>query len=132
MAMDKDQSIITQVAAKIAADLAIHNIDTDTFALKFADVKDLLFEMVYGATAPSISDEQRIIDAFPGATETDFTVKVRNEQQGPLPAWLLEACKRDGITEVYDNRGDLASNPKRPWFKAVNNKDVAYWPPRGK
>lgn len=135
MAMDKDQSIITQVAAKIAADLAIHNIDTDTFALKFADVKDLLFEMVYGANAPTASIEQAIVTAFPGATEQafgEFTVKVRNEQQGPLPAWLLEACKRDGITEVYDNRSDLAANPKRPWFKAVNNKDVAYWPPRGK
>lgn len=130
MAMDKDQSIITQVAAKIAADLAIHNISTDDYAVKFMDVKELLFDMVYGAGATT-NIEQAIVTAFPGATEQAFTVNVRNEQQGPLPSWLIEACRKDGITEVYDNRGDLAANPKRPWFKAVKDKEKAYWPPKG-
>jgi hypothetical protein len=130
MAMDKDQSIITQVAAKIAADLAIHNIETEAFTLKFMDVKEILFDMIYGAQ-PVASVADAIVTAFPGASEQAFTVAVKNEQQGPLPAWLIDACRKDGITEVYDNRGDLAANPRRPWFKAVKDKEKAYWPPKG-
>lgn len=130
MAMDKDQSIITQVAAKIAADLTIHNIDSEAFALKFMDIKEMLFEAIYG-TANVDTVAQAIVTAFPGATEQGFTVAVKNEQQGPLPSWLIDACRKDGITEVYDNRGDLAANPRRPWFKAVKDKEKAYWPPKG-
>jgi hypothetical protein len=132
--MDKDKSIITQVAAKIASELATSDRDVNTAITAFADafdaVTELLMNAIYGgAGAPS--DEAIIATAFPQATSTDFSVRIKNDQQGPIPAWLVSACQRDGVTEVYDNRADLAANPKRPWFKAVNDKEKAYWPPKG-
>lgn len=128
--MDKDKSIITQVAAKIASELTTNNASIAQFADNFDAVTELLMNAIYkGAPAPS--DEQLIATAFPQATGQDFTVRIKNDQQGPIPAWLVSACQRDGVTEVYDNRADLAANPKRPWFKAVNDKEKAYWPPKG-
>jgi hypothetical protein len=128
--MDKDKSIITQVAAKIASELTTNNASVAQFADNFDAVTELLMNAIYkGASAPS--DEQLITTAFPQATGQDFTVRIKNDQQGPIPSWLVSACQRDGVTEVYDNRADLAANPKRPWFKAVNDKEKAYWPPKG-
>jgi hypothetical protein len=141
--VDKDKSIIIQVAAKIAADLtgkSERNADekVSEFAIIFTDVKDILLESIYGQVQQAVSRNSEeaqvamIQQAFPDAVEVDMSVKVRGEQHGELPSWLIAACKRDGITEVYDNRDGLAQNPKRPWFKAVNDKEKAYWPPRSK
>lgn len=127
--MDKDKSIITQVAAKIASELTTNNASVAQFADNFDAVTELLMTAIYGNK--QISDEQILTTAFPTATEQSFEVRIKNDQQGPIPSWLVAACKRDGVTEVYDNRGDLAANPKRPWFKAVNDKEKAYWPPKG-
>lgn len=124
--MDKDKSIITQVAAKIASELTCNKADIGVFADNFDAVTELLMTAIYKGVAPS--DETLITTAFPQA---EFTVRIKNDQQGPIPAWLITACQKDGVTEVYDNRGDLAANPKRPWFKAVNDKEKAYWPPKG-
>jgi hypothetical protein len=131
--MDKDKSIIKQVAAKIAADLTINKASIAEFADNLDAVTELLMDSIYGGAGASTttSDEANIVRAFPTATEQEFSVKVRNDQQGPLPSWLISACRRAGVTEVYDNRADLAANPKRPWFKAVNDKEKAYWPPKG-
>lgn len=132
--MDKDKSIITQVAAKIASELATSDRDVNTAITAFADafdaVTELLMEAIYG-NAPAPTEADIVQAAFPQATEQGFAVRVKNDQQGPIPGWLISACKRDGVTEVYDNRADLAANPKRPWFKAVNDKEKAYWPPKG-
>ena len=59
-------------------------------------------------------------------------VKVRGNQFGPLPDWLIAEAKAAGIDEVYDNRDQVAGT-KRPWFKATEGgKDAkAFWPPRG-
>ena len=59
-------------------------------------------------------------------------VKVRGNQFGPLPDWLIAEAKAAGIAEVYDNRDQVAGT-KRPWFKATEGgKDAkAFWPPRG-
>lgn len=126
--MDKDRSIITQVAAKIASELTCNGADIAVFADKFDAVTELLMGAIYNGSAPS--DEAVLTAAFPQATQST-NLRVKNDQQGPLPQWLIDACAKDGITEVYDNRADLKDNPKRPWFKAVNDKDKAYWPPRG-
>lgn len=146
--MDKDQAIITQVAAKIAADLTISGKSVAEFTATFLDIKDVLFDVIYGEQAPTpvqaqplqqytpqqmeAQDAATIQRAFPQATEVAFAVAVAGKQHGDLPEWLIEACRRDGITKVYDNRDGLSANPKRPWFKAVDNKEKAYWPPRGK
>lgn len=130
--MDKDKSIITQVSAKIACDLTDKSLTTeqkvDEFGLLFEAITDIMFTKIYGDMTIEEQAVTNVISAFDGATE--LTVKVRGTQHGPLPEWLLAACKRDGVTEVYDNRDSLAQNPKRPWFKAVNDKDKAYWAPK--
>lgn len=142
--MDKDKSIITQVAAKIAAELTPKAGDVNTNIASFADafdaVTELLMGAIYGGAQPAqqytpqqieAQDVATLQRAFPEATEVSGVI-VRGTQHGELPSWLITACKKDGITEVYDNRDGLASNPKRPWFKAVNDKEKAYWPPRSK
>jgi hypothetical protein len=134
--MDKDQAIITQVAAKIAADLTISGKSVADFTATFLDIKDVLFDVIYGESAPTqtLTSEPAQVAAmqqtFPQATQQNFAVAVAGKQHGDLPNWLIDACRKDGITKVYDNRDGLSANPKRPWFKAVDDKEKAYWPPR--
>lgn len=136
--MDKDRQIITQVCAKIAADLVDKTASTEAklaeFAILASSIKDMVFEMI-GTTetttatpvANTPATPQDYQKAFQGSTLE--TIKVRGTQHGPLPTWLIEACQRDNVTEIYDNRDGLAVNAKRPWFKSVNG-DKAYWAPR--
>jgi hypothetical protein len=134
--MDKDQAIITQVAAKIAAELTISGKSVADFTATFLDIKDVLFDVIYGQSSPTqtLTSETSQVEAmqqtFPQATQQTFAVAVAGKQHGDLPNWLIDACKKDGITKVYDNRDGLSANPKRPWFKAVDDKEKAYWPPR--
>ena len=127
--MDNSKAIITQVAAKIASELTVNGAQIGLFADNFEAVTELLMEAIYGGA--QATPEAMVAKAFPQATTTGFTVSIKNDQQGPIPEWLVSSCQRDGVTEVYDNRADLAANPKRPWFKAVNDKEKAYWPPKG-
>ena len=127
--MDNSKAIITQVAAKIASELTINKADLGLYADNFEAVTELLMGAIYGGA--QATPEAMVAKAFPQATSAGFTVSIKNDQQGPIPEWLLSSCQRDGVTEVYDNRADLAANPKRPWFKAVNDKEKAYWPPKG-
>ncbi len=137
--MDKDKSIITQVAAKIASELATSGKDVNTaiaeFAGAFDAVTELLMDAIYGqSTTPTATEPSEVAvlqQVFPQATQA-HSIQVVGKQHGELPDWLITACKADGITKIYDNRDGLADNPKRPWFKAVENKEKAYWPPRGK
>lgn len=59
-------------------------------------------------------------------------ISVRGTQWGDLPEWLLIAAVEAGVSEVYDNRDQVAGT-KRPWFKATTGgKDAkAFWPPKG-
>ncbi|QGH73535.1 MAG: hypothetical protein [Podoviridae sp. ctDWo9] len=134
----REMSIVTQVCAKLAADLTVKTEDTQETANRFGVLLALVTEMVFdsiesrtgGATATIIKA------AFPNATEvetpsTGGAVTVQGSQHGELPSWLITACRRDGVTRVFDNRDRLSENPKRPWFKAVG-ADKAYWAPKGK
>lgn len=145
--MDKDRAIITQVSAKISADLVDKSAGTaeklGEFALLFDSINNIMMETIYGAQAEATAIEQNnyIIEKVKeelGAVEVvssgsaPFTgVKIVGKQHGPIPEWLIKACKRDGVTKVYDNRDGLEANPKRPSFKAVD-AEKAYWPPRAK
>lgn len=143
--MDKDRAIITQVAAKIAADLVNKEGNTDAkvgeFATLFSSVKEIIFEAIddVGVQAPA----QTSADVYEMAKKT-FNVtssesdssstsggalQIVGKQHGDLPDWLIKACKRDGVTKVYDNRDGLAVNAKRPWFKSVEG-EKAYWAPK--
>lgn len=138
---NKEIQIISQVCAKIAADLTTKDEDTQVTADRFGILLNLVTEMVFDSinsrtNTGTSSVVQMVQKTFPSATEVTadsqgFTVTVQGEQHGELPAWLLAACKRDGVTRVFDNRNQLADNPKRPWFKAVG-QDKAYWEPKGR
>jgi hypothetical protein len=145
--MDKDRAIITQVSAKIAADLTNRENTVDgvisEFAVLFSSINEIMMDTIYGGSMTAEQSAQQtnnvvamVKEAF-NATEIEtpapFTgVTIVGQQHGPIPEWLIKACKRDGINRVYDNRDGLTQNPKRPWFKAVDDKEKAYWPPRGK
>jgi hypothetical protein len=150
--MDKDRAIITQVSAKIAADLTDKSAGVDAklgeFATLFSSINEIMMDTIYGGTTNSQAVQQntaviKMLKEELGAEEVQTptqtfssssssgTVTVKGQQHGPLPDWLIKACKRDGVTVVYDNRDGLAANPKRPSFRAVD-AEKAYWPPRAK
>jgi hypothetical protein len=145
--ISKDQSIITQVAAKIAADLTPKTDDVLTNITNWAMAFDATTEcllakhnMNNGMTEEQVT--QAVISTF-GATPAEtpepapqqasggFQVRIKGKQHGPIPAWLHTECAKVGVTEVWDNRDGLSANPKRPWFKAVTG-DKAFWEPRAK
>jgi hypothetical protein len=150
MTISKDQSIIMQVAAKIAADLTHRSDSTTANVVAWAEAYEAVVEVMLNSQGMAVSeapapapvqqtptqqarDEQALMASFPTATPVSggFQVRIKGKQHGPLPEWLAEACLAKGVTEVWDNRDGLAANPKRPWFKATNGND-AFWPPRGK
>jgi len=103
-----------------------------------------MMEEIYGTSSINHAIEQNnnvvkmVKEAFnaeeisvPETSAPSGSVIVKGKQHGPLPEWLIKACKRDGVTTVYDNRDGLAANPKRPSFKAVD-AEKAYWPPRSR
>lgn len=142
--MDKDRAIIMQVCAKIAADMTDKSLPVDgrigEFATLFSTVSDIMLDTIYGQTVEQAKAQNEkvasmVADAF-GAVEVSASnssggLTVVGKQHGPLPDWVIKACKRDGISRIYDNRDGLDKNPKRPHFKAVDG-EKAYWPPRSK
>ena len=138
--MDKDRSIIIQVAAKIASELTNKEASSENkigeYALMFDSVKGILLESIYGDNAQVEAAVQTLESSFGAVTQVESaptssqSVRVRGKQHGELPNWLITACKADNITEVFDNRDGLAANAKRPWFKATAG-DKAFWPPKG-
>ena len=145
--ISKDQSIITQVAAKIAADLTPKTDDIMTnianLAIAFDATTEALLEKHGMTTMTEPQATQAITEAFnatpvqetpapaPQASTGGFQVRIKGQQHGPVPAWLHTECAKVGVTEVWDNRDGLSANPKRPWFKAVSG-DKAFWEPRAK
>ncbi len=145
--MDKDRAIITQVSAKIAADLTNKTTDVDTrmgeFATLFSSINEIIMDTIYGGTTNTQAVAQnatvvRMLKEELGAEEVSVPasssasgVQIAGKQHGPIPEWLIKACKRDGVSKVYDNRDGLEANPKRPHFKAVD-AEKAYWPPRSR
>jgi hypothetical protein len=116
------------------------------FANLFSSINEIMMDTIYGGTTATQASQQNtaVINMLKqelGAEEVQTqtissssssgTVTVKGQQHGPLPDWLIKACKRDGVTVVYDNRDGLAANPKRPSFRAVD-AEKAYWPPRAK
>ena len=156
--VSKDQSIITQVAAKIAADLTPKTDDLMTNIANWNSAFEATTEAlltVHGMTKsePAVTTE-RILEVFEGSTVVTttpemyveatqpafaptpapaggFQVRIKGTQHGPIPAWLHKECAAKGVSEVWDNRDGLSANPKRPWFKAVEG-GAGFWEPRAK
>lgn len=141
--MDKDRAIITQVCAKIAADLTDKSIGVEErigeFATLFSSINDIIMDTIYGDVVAAGKQNATVVamvkDAFNGedvsAPTTSGGLTVVGKQHGALPDWLIKACKRDGVTKIYDNRDGANATNKRPHFKAVD-AEKAYWPPRSK
>lgn len=146
--ISKDQSIITQVAAKIAADLTPKTEDVNKNLADFLVAFEVTTEALLKAHGMNaITDEQQFAEAVTQAfgevtpvtspaqmpttasSPSGFTVRIKGKQHGPIPDWLASACMAKGVTEVWDNRDRLAENPKRPWFKSTTSED-AFWVPR--
>lgn len=92
---------------------------------------------------PAVQTAQSIVEKAFGPTtnvahSNDIRVMNPNDQQGPLPDWLVRACQKEGITAVWDNRSKATG--KQPHFKEAVPKDgtghgkdgepKAFWPPR--
>lgn len=151
MPVSKDQSIVMQVAAKIASELTPKTDDVNTNITSFITAYDAVCEIILesqgltassssasvtptATTAPQVSEEELVMAGFPQATPQPsggFSVRIKGKQHGPIPEWLNEQCAMKGVTEVWDNRDGIAQNPKRPWFKSTSSND-AFWAPRGK
>lgn len=144
--MDKDRAIITQVCAKIAADLTDKSIGVEQrigeFATLFSSINDIIMDTIYGDAVAAEKQNATVVamvkDAFNGeevssdsAPASSGSLTVVGKQHGALPDWLIKACKRDGVTKIYDNRDGANATNKRPHFKAVD-AEKAYWPPRSK
>jgi hypothetical protein len=153
MAISKDESIITQVAAKIAAELTPTTDSVDmnvaNWASAFITVRDTLFD-AHGDTAPAANPIEAVQQVFPDAQvvqtapqpqvapshltsvpNVTIGVQVKGKTHGPIPEWLAAEAAKKGITSVWDERDKLSVNPKRPWFRCTDNKDLCLWPPRG-
>jgi hypothetical protein len=152
--ISKDQSIIMQVAAKIAADLTPKTDDVQRNIADFLVAFDATTEALLGAHNMTrggvITTEEQFVEAvtatfpnaqvvtntvqmptpqMPSAPASGFSVRIKGKQHGPIPEWLAAECAKKGVTEVWDNRDRLAQNPKRPWFKSTTTED-AFWAPR--
>lgn len=144
--MDKDRAIITQVAAKISADLVGKDGDVTAklgeFAILFPEITGMLLESIYGTF--NVSDQpvanvvQLVADRFNGtvvSSEPVGAVTIKGDAHGDLPQWLISATKRDGVSEVWDNRDTANAANRRPLFKEVAAKGAdakGYWAPKGK
>jgi hypothetical protein len=155
--ISKDQSIVTQVAAKIASELTCKTEaggTLESIQSAFLSNFDFVNEVLQNAHGNSIEHGMQLMqEAFPNSTVEEYTpapakammatpppmsakgsIEIAGKQHGDLPNWLITACQKAGVGRVWDNR-DQAVGTKRPWFKQADTVDgqeaVAFWPPKG-
>jgi hypothetical protein len=157
--ISKDESIVTQVAAKIASELTAITLtgDMDSIQSAYLGHFDFVRELLRDAHGWGGSETQQVaqpvtqptpwvVQANEQNTVTQFnagyesagsTLKVAGIQHGPLPAWLIQACAKAGVTSVFDNRDTATEQNRRPLFKAADGKlspkgqPLAFWAPKG-
>jgi hypothetical protein len=152
--ISKDESIVTQVAAKIASELTcktecdgnLENIQS-AYLAHFDFVRELLvgthgFGEVVATNSPKVSTETNRVNDIAESFDAGYTqgsgVQIKGKQHGPIPAWLVTACAKANVTTVYDNRDTSTAENRRPLFKAVDgNMDakgqpLAFWAPSPK
>jgi hypothetical protein len=146
--ISKDESIVTQVAAKIASELtAITETDQSEEAIQSAYLShfDFVREALLSAhkgestgSTPEAQAEQAVRRAFGPevSEETSGGITIKGTQHGPIPAWLTNACRKAGVTSVWDNRDTATVENRRPFFKSADGKTndkgqpIAFWPPK--
>lgn len=146
--ISKDESIVTQVAAKIASELtsATQNDGSEasvqaTYLSHFDFVRELLVGAHGFGSAPapsqSFNNVDNVVATFGASYESaGNALQVQGIQHGPLPEWLVKACAKSGCTKVFDNRDTATPENRRPLFKAADNttdpktgKPLAFWAP---
>jgi hypothetical protein len=142
----RDTSILTQVAFKGAVEYAVgRGIDLTTengsvdFGVAFNLLQDELFSAVETRIPVRSAAEveaviSRELGGVPVVDSDGYALRVKGEQHGPLPSWLIEAAAAKGVNEVWDNRAKIANGsmkPNGPHFKATS-ADIPFWPPKGK
>lgn len=153
--ISKDQSIVTQVAAKIASELTgmtatDGNLDSiqSAYLSHFDFVRTALVDAhdfdTAPATIPAYDPKQAVkqdnlnstIETFGASYESAGSgLQIKGTAHGPIPAWLVEACAKAGVTAVYDNRDKATAENRRPLFKAVDGPlnakgdQMAFWAP---
>ena len=151
----KEESIVYQVAAKIASELAAASGgDNATVLANFIGNVDAVYGLLSEAHgwngqpqaasslyADSALEERAVAQAiakvetsFPNTvvlTEAQSKLRIKGKQHGDIPEWLYAEAAKAGVTEVWDNRDGLAQNPKRPHFKDAHG-EKAFWPPKGR
>lgn len=153
--ISKDESIITQVVAKIASELTgVTQTDGSQEQIQAAYLShfDFVREVVFGAhkisavpqmtatttTAVNGVTEAELVQMF-NATPVETSsagIQIVGTQHGPIPSWLTEQARRAGVTKVFDNRDTATAENRRPMFKAADGttnakgQPVAFWPPK--
>ena len=152
----KEESIVYQVAAKIASELAAAaGGDNATVLANFISNVDAVYGLLSDAHgwagqpqaavsslyADSALEERAVAQAvakvetaFPNTvvlTEAQSKLRIKGKTHGDIPDWLYAEAAKAGVTEVWDNRDGLAQNPKRPHFKDAHG-EKAFWPPKGR
>lgn len=143
--ISKDESIVTQVAAKIASELtSVTQTDGTESAIQASYLShfDFVRELLVGAhgfgsaPAPSLNNIDNVVAQFGASYESAGSgLVVKGIQHGPLPEWLVKACAKAGVTSVFDNRDTATPENRRPLFKAADGKTndkgqpMAFWAP---
>jgi hypothetical protein len=158
--ISKDESIITQVVAKIASELTGATQtggSQEEIQAVYLSHFDFVREVVFGAhnisATPAVTvtnatsapvTEAEIMSAFNAAyalngqanTPPTGGLVIKGTQHGPIPSWLVAQASKAGVTAVFDNRDTATAENRRPMFKAAdgttdkNGKPLAFWPPR--
>ena len=110
--------------------------ELQTIAMVIVELGNYLTEEIGGQS--QATGVAAIKEVFKGTTEVQGSnsVEVAGTQHGELPQWLLEACAKNRVTKVYDNRDTANSENNRPWFKAADGsmnakgQPFAFWPPK--
>lgn len=151
--ISKDESIITQVVAKIASELtgatktggSQEEIQA-VYLSHFDFVREVVFNAHSMSMTPTITvttgtsapvTEAELVQTF-NATPVQASggIQIVGTQHGPIPGWLTHQAAKAGVTKVFDNRDTATAENRRPMFKAAdgktdkNGKPLAFWPPR--
>lgn len=149
--ISKDESIITQVVAKIASELTgVTQTDGSAESIQATYLAhfDFVREVVFNAhnitanthasnTSANAVTEAEIIQAFNATPVSSGNggIQIVGAQHGPIPSWLIDQATKAGVTKVYDNRDTANAENRRPFFKAADGKTnakgqpLAFWPP---
>lgn len=143
--MNKDKAIITQVAAKIAAELVVKSENVEAtcadWLMAFNYVNETLMDATGAKEGFNMANTMNTFNATveleeltPKRYSGSGSLQIAGKQHGDLPAWLVAACQKAGVNKVWDNR-DTAVGTRRPWFKQADAQEgtepAAFWPPKG-